>query len=69
MSGTDREPTVLDAGALALRLLRAVPWALGAALVAAGVAALVSSLIPPTWQSGLRLQLVSPSAPLPDGVT
>lgn len=56
-----------DPGALARRSLRAAPWAVGAALLAAGVAALVDARLPPAYQASLSLRLApSPGKLLED---
>lgn len=49
-----------DPGALGRRSLRAVPWAVGAALLAAGVAAFVDARLPPAYQASLYLRLAPP---------
>ena len=56
-----------DPGALARRSLRAALWAVGAALLAAGVAALVDARVPPAYQTSLSLRLApSPGKLLED---
>lgn len=64
---TDESP--FDGRAFALRLLRAAPWALGAALLAAALAALVGARVPPLYHSSLLVRVTPPPGPLPEGVT
>ena len=68
MNDVPRDDSAFDPGALARRILRATPWAIGAALLAAGVAALVDAAVPPTYQASLSLHLTPPAVPLPAGV-
>lgn len=64
---TDEVP--FDVRAFALRLFRATPWALGAALLAAALAALVDSRLPPLYLSSLMIRLTPPPGPLPEGMS
>jgi hypothetical protein len=57
-----------DPRSFAARLLRAVPWAVGAALLAGGGAAFVDSRVPPVYQAALSFRLTPPPGPLPAGV-
>lgn len=58
-----------DARSIAARIVRALPWALGAALLAGGAAALVDARVPPVYQATLSFRLTPPPGPLPAGVT
>lgn len=69
MSEAGTAGSEFDGGGFARRVLRALAWAAGAAILGAGVAALVYARVPPTWQASLHLHLLAPRAPLPDGVT
>lgn len=64
MTASPRDENPFDPGLLARRLLRAAPWALGMALLAAGAAALVEARVPPTYQASLALRLW----PVPQGL-
>lgn len=68
MSGATAPETAFDPRSFAARLLRAVPWALGAALLAGGAAALVGARVPPVYQAALSFRLTPPPGPLPAGV-
>lgn len=63
------DETPFDARAFGLRLLRAAPWALGAALLAAALAAFVDARVPPLYLSSLMIRLTPPPGPLPEGVS
>lgn len=67
MNGTPTGESAFDTRSLALRLLRAVPWALAAALLAAGAAGFVDARIPPVFQATLSLRLTPPPGKLPAG--
>ena len=69
MSGETRPEGTFDPRSFARRLLRAAPWAVGAALLAGGGAALVDSRVPPVYQATLSFRLTPPPGPLPAGVT
>ncbi len=58
-----------DARSIAARIVRALPWALGAALLAGGAAALVDARVPPVYQATLSFRLTPPPGPLPAGAT
>lgn len=67
MTGESASRSAFDPGSFVLRLLRAGPWALGAALFAGGVAALVDARVPPVYQAALSLRLTPPPGSLPAG--
>ena len=69
MSGAPSAEGAFDPRSFAARLLRALPWALGAALLAGGAAALVDARVPPVYQATLSFRLTPPPGPLPAGVT
>jgi hypothetical protein len=68
MIDPSRNGSPFDPGALARRLLRAAPWAIGMALLAAGAAAIVDARIPPAYQTSLALRLRPVPAKLPEDV-
>lgn len=68
MSGAAAPGSPFDPRSLGARLIRAVPWALGAALLAGGAAALVDARVPPVYQATLSFRLTPPPGPLPAGV-
>lgn len=69
MSRTGPDEIPFDFRTFVLRLLRATPWALGAALLAAALAALVDARVPPVYLSSLMIRLTPPPGPLPEGVS
>lgn len=69
MSRTGPDEIPFDVRAFALRLLRAMPWALGAALLATALAALVDARVPPVYLSSFVIRLTPPPGPLPEGVS
>ncbi|MBK8597226.1 MAG: hypothetical protein IPP07_05625 [Holophagales bacterium] len=69
MSDGPRDDSPIDPGALARRALRAAPWAIGAALLAAGVAAFVDARIPPAYQATLAVRLAPVPGNLPEEVS
>ena len=68
MNGAPSGGGAFDPRSLAARLLRALPWALGAALLAGGAAGLVDARVPPVYQATLSFRLTPPPGPLPAGV-
>ncbi len=69
MTVPDRSDVPFDPAALARRVLRAAPWAIGMALLAGGVAAIVDARVPPVYQASLALRLSTAPGTLPEDVS